>query len=150
MSEISTVTVDLGERAYDIIIGQNVLSRLNHWLAPKVGDGRVHIVTDATVDGLHGHRLDGLLSETTKTVWFVCHGMGYLSKYFLKYFKELDPEFNYILLCNKICGAAHYIMQMDVIVESQTEYDQWLGEQKAFIAETIEQIEKEEKQLAEL
>ena len=61
-----------------------------------------------------------------------------------------DPEFNYILLCNKICGAAHYNMQMDVIVESQAEYDQWLGEQKAFIAEAIEQIEQEEKQLAEL
>lgn len=61
-----------------------------------------------------------------------------------------DPEFNYILLCNKICGAAHYNMQMDVIVESQADYDNWIGEQKAFIAEQIEEIEKEEKQIAEL
>lgn len=37
------------------------------------------------------------LSENTKYVWFVCHGMGYLSKYFLKYFKGLDPEENYII-----------------------------------------------------
>jgi cytochrome c oxidase subunit 2 len=61
-----------------------------------------------------------------------------------------DPEFNYILLCNKICGAAHYNMQMDVIIESQAEYDQWISEQKQFIAEEILQIEEEEKQLSEL
>ncbi len=37
------------------------------------------------------------LSERTKTVWFVCHGMGYLSRYFLKYFKSLNAEENYII-----------------------------------------------------
>ena len=37
------------------------------------------------------------LSESTKNVWFVCHGMGYLSRYFLKYFKGLDAEENYII-----------------------------------------------------
>jgi predicted esterase len=30
-------------------------------------------------------------------VWFVCHGMGYLSKYFIRYFKDLNPEENYII-----------------------------------------------------
>lgn len=44
-----------------------------------------------------------------------------------------NDEFNYILLCNKICGAAHYNMQMDVIVESQEDYDKWLAEQKTFV-----------------
>src|SRR5690606_890857 len=29
--------------------------------------------------------------------WFVCHGIGYLSRYFLKYFAELNPEENYII-----------------------------------------------------
>ncbi|WP_081209937.1 alpha/beta hydrolase [Salegentibacter sediminis] len=33
----------------------------------------------------------------TKNVWVVCHGIGYLSRYFLKYFKHLDPEENYII-----------------------------------------------------
>ncbi|MCK8480771.1 alpha/beta hydrolase [Psychroserpens algicola] len=33
----------------------------------------------------------------TKHVWFVCHGMGYLSRYFLKYFKELPAKDNYII-----------------------------------------------------
>ncbi|MDP5082227.1 MAG: alpha/beta hydrolase, partial [Winogradskyella sp.] len=37
------------------------------------------------------------LTERTKTVWLVCHGMGYLSRYFLKYFKGLHPEENYII-----------------------------------------------------
>ena len=37
------------------------------------------------------------LTDKTKYVWFACHGMGYLSKYFLKYFKDLDPEVHYII-----------------------------------------------------
>ena len=37
------------------------------------------------------------LTQHTKNVWFVCHGMGYLSRYFLKYFKDLNPEENYII-----------------------------------------------------
>lgn len=37
------------------------------------------------------------LSSSTKNVWFVCHGMGYLSRYFLKYFDELNAEENYII-----------------------------------------------------
>ncbi|WP_417237582.1 alpha/beta hydrolase [Bizionia sp.] len=37
------------------------------------------------------------LSATTKNVWFVCHGMGYLSRYFLRYFQGLSAEENYII-----------------------------------------------------
>ena len=37
------------------------------------------------------------LTKDTKNVWFVCHGMSYLSRYFLKYFKELNAEENYII-----------------------------------------------------
>lgn len=37
------------------------------------------------------------LTEATKNVWFVCHGLGYLSRYFLKYFKSLNPDENYII-----------------------------------------------------
>lgn len=36
-------------------------------------------------------------TEKTKNVWVVFHGIGYLSRYFLKYFKDLDPEENYII-----------------------------------------------------
>jgi len=37
------------------------------------------------------------INENTENVWFVCHGMGYLSRYFLKYFKSLDSDKNYII-----------------------------------------------------
>ncbi len=36
-------------------------------------------------------------TEKTKKVWVVFHGIGYLSRYFLKYFKDLDPVENYII-----------------------------------------------------
>ena len=37
------------------------------------------------------------LTEGTKNIWFVCHGMGYLSRYFINYFKGLNPAENYIV-----------------------------------------------------
>lgn len=37
------------------------------------------------------------LSDKTKNVWIVFHGIGYLSRYFLKYFDELPEEENYII-----------------------------------------------------
>ena len=37
------------------------------------------------------------LTDSTKNIWLVFHGMGYLSKYFIKYFKALHPEENYII-----------------------------------------------------
>ncbi len=39
-------------------------------------------------------------------------------------------EFDYYLLCNKICGASHYNMQMKIVVETQEEYDAWMAQQK--------------------
>ncbi len=41
-------------------------------------------------------------------------------------------EFDYLLLCNKICGKSHYNMQMKIVVETQEEYDAWMAEQKEF------------------
>lgn len=43
-----------------------------------------------------------------------------------------NEKFEYILLCNKICGAAHYNMQMNIVVESKEEYEKWLSSQKQF------------------
>ncbi len=39
-------------------------------------------------------------------------------------------EFDYLLLCNKICGASHYNMQMKVVVEEEEDFNNWLKEQK--------------------
>ena len=39
-------------------------------------------------------------------------------------------DFEYVLLCNKICGSAHFNMQMKFIVESEEDYDKWISSQK--------------------
>ena len=44
-----------------------------------------------------------------------------------------NPEFDYVLLCNKVCGAAHFNMQMKIVIESQEAYDAWMSEQGEFI-----------------
>ena len=52
-----------------------------------------------------------------------------------------DPwEFDYILLCNKICGKSHYNMQMKIIVEEEEEYNKWLAEQQTF-AQTMASVQ---------
>ncbi|WP_299106506.1 cytochrome c oxidase subunit II [uncultured Tenacibaculum sp.] len=45
--------------------------------------------------------------------------------------KGEDPYiFDYLLLCNKICGASHYNMQMKITVVEEADYNKWLSEQK--------------------
>lgn len=48
-------------------------------------------------------------------------------------------DFEYVLLCNKICGVAHYNMQMKVVVETQEEYDAWLAEQNTLSEKLLTQ-----------
>src|SRR5690554_7081289 len=39
--------------------------------------------------------------------------------------EPLEPyEFDYLLLCNKICGISHFNMQMKIVVESEEEYNE--------------------------
>lgn len=47
---------------------------------------------------------------------------------------EEPYEFNYVLLCNKICGASHSNMQMNVVVETPEQYEAWLAKQKPYLA----------------
>jgi cytochrome c oxidase subunit 2 len=49
-----------------------------------------------------------------------------------------NDGFNYILLCNKVCGAAHFNMQMKVVVESEADYNAWVAKQKMFKAPELE------------
>jgi cytochrome c oxidase subunit 2 len=37
-----------------------------------------------------------------------------------------DENFNFVLMCNKICGGAHYKMKMMVVVLEQEQYDNWM------------------------
>ena len=43
-----------------------------------------------------------------------------------------NNAFEYVLLCNKICGAAHYNMQMNIKVLDEEEFNTWMSEQKTF------------------
>ena len=43
-----------------------------------------------------------------------------------------DPKFNYVLMCNKICGGAHYKMKMIVVIDSPAQYKAWLKSKTTF------------------
>ena len=47
--------------------------------------------------------------------------------------ESLDPyQFDYLLLCAKICGSSHYNMQMKIIVESKKDFEKWIDQQQTF------------------
>ena len=47
--------------------------------------------------------------------------------------EALEPYvFDYLLLCNKICGASHYNMQMKIVVETPEEFEKWMTDQQTF------------------
>lgn len=56
---------------------------------------------------------------------------------------EKPYEFNYILLCNKICGNSHYNMQMTIVVDTEADYKKWLATKPAFFATPIESAKKD-------
>ncbi|KPM33210.1 Phospholipase/Carboxylesterase [Croceitalea dokdonensis DOKDO 023] len=37
------------------------------------------------------------LTDSTENIWVIFHGMGYLSRYFLRYFKDFDESKNYFI-----------------------------------------------------
>lgn len=41
--------------------------------------------------------------------------------------EKSDENFNFILMCNKICGGAHYKMNMIVVVLEKEQYDIWMN-----------------------
>lgn len=56
----------------------------------------------------------------------------------------LEPyTFDYLLLCNKICGASHFNMQMKIVVESEADYKKWLSE-KATLGKAIKEANASE------
>ena len=47
--------------------------------------------------------------------------------------EALDPyQFDYLLLCAKICGTSHYNMQMKIVVDTEKDYNKWISSQSAF------------------
>ena len=51
----------------------------------------------------------------------------------------LDPyTFDYLLLCNKICGSSHYNMQMKIVVDTPEDYAKWIKEQTLLVQQVKE------------
>jgi cytochrome c oxidase subunit 2 len=64
--------------------------------------------------------------RTAKNIELIAKGEEALEMY----------DFEFLLLCNKICGSNHFIMQMNIIVETEEEFNTWISEQGT-IAETL-------------
>ncbi|MFM1932829.1 MAG: hypothetical protein RL226_2132, partial [Bacteroidota bacterium] len=45
-----------------------------------------------------------------------------------------NPEFDYILLCNKVCGAAHFNMAIKIVIDTPEQYEEWLKSQSEYMA----------------
>ncbi|MCB0471533.1 MAG: cytochrome c oxidase subunit II [Flavobacteriaceae bacterium] len=45
---------------------------------------------------------------------------------------EEPVDFDYLLLCNKVCGASHYNMQLKIVVDEEADFNNWLKNQKTF------------------
>jgi cytochrome c oxidase subunit II len=48
-----------------------------------------------------------------------------------------DPQFEYLLYCNKICGGGHYNMQKVVRVVTESEYQEWISRQKLYLNDQL-------------
>ncbi|HEY5071778.1 MAG TPA: 3-dehydroquinate synthase [Caulobacteraceae bacterium] len=59
----STVTVGLGDRAYDVVIGEGVIAEAGARIAALAPSARLAVVADETVNALHGARLLTSLRE---------------------------------------------------------------------------------------
>lgn len=61
-----------------------------------------------------------------------------------------DEKFNFVLMCNKICGGAHYKMKMIVVVYPEAEYNNWMASKKTatFKDQYAPAVEAEESQIS--
>lgn len=52
--------------------------------------------------------------------------------------QKLDqPDFDYMLYCNKICGGSHYNMKKIVRVVTEAEYQKWIAQQKPYLTDAV-------------
>lgn len=50
-----------------------------------------------------------------------------------------DQSYDFVMLCNKICGTSHFNMQKRVRVVTEEEYQEWLNQQTFFYTEAVQQ-----------
>ena len=52
-----------------------------------------------------------------------------------------NPNFEYVVACNKLCGSGHYNMKKTVKVVTQEEYEKWFSEQKSYYYSVVKPSE---------
>lgn len=62
---------------------------------------------------------------------------------------QKNENFNYVVMCNKICGSAHYKMKMLVVVQTQAEFDAWMKTKTDFGTTFLAQEQTEAAPVAE-
>ncbi len=87
-------------------------------------------------------------TSKTKNVWLVLHGIGYLSRYFLKYFKHFDANENHIIAPQAqskyyLNGAYRHVGASWLTKENtEAEIENMLNYLDAvFVAENLQEIE---------
>ena len=46
-----------------------------------------------------------------------------------------NPDFNYELVCNKICGKGHFAMRYIIVVDEPEDYQKWYAEQSSWLSQ---------------
>jgi cytochrome c oxidase subunit 2 len=128
----------LGKANYKLVKGQNTLGvdMLDNNSADDKMAREVHLVVNEPVllkfrsqDVIHSAFLPHFRVQMN-CVPGITTQFGFTPNKTTAQMKETEGEdFEYVLLCNKICGASHFNMQMKFIVETQAEYDIWIASQ---------------------
>ena len=76
------VPVQLAERSYEVLIGDDLIDKAGGLIRPFAPRGRTAVITDETVAALHGERLAAALSAAGLTVSLIAVPAGEASKSF--------------------------------------------------------------------
>ncbi len=130
----------LGSANFRLVKGPNVLGV--DMLDPNAADDKisreVHLVVNKPVmlkfrsqDVIHSAYLPHFRVQMNCVPGIVTQ-FGFTPNKTTKEMKEQEGEdFDYILLCNKICGGGHWNMGIKFIVETQEEFDEWYANQQS-------------------
>lgn len=86
-SDARVVTVPLGERAYEVLIGPGLLARAGSLIGARLGPARCAVVTDENVAGFHLGALETALKQDGRHVGSIILPPGESTKSF----RELEP-----------------------------------------------------------
>ncbi len=130
----------LGSANFRLVKGPNVLGV--DMLDPNAADDKitreVHLVVNKPVmlkfrsqDVIHSAYLPHFRVQMNCVPGIVTQ-FGFTPNKTTKEMKEQEgKDFDYILLCNKICGGGHWNMGIKFIVETQEEFDEWYANQQS-------------------